>query len=86
MKTSIALFGALREADASGTMELDVPAGSTMAELRELLVAHLAVQAPQVSAGLVRRCAFATDEEILHNHREVPAGVALAVLPPVSGG
>ena len=86
MKTSIALFGALREADASGTMELDVPAGSTIAELRELLVAYLAVQAPQVSAGLVWRCAFATDEEILHNHREVPAGVALAVLPPVSGG
>jgi molybdopterin converting factor small subunit len=86
MKTSIALFGALREADASGTMELDVPAGSTIAELRELLVAHLAAQAPQVSADLVRRCAFATDEEILHNHREVRAGVALAVLPPVSGG
>ncbi len=86
MKTRIALFGALREADASGAVELEVPAGSTIAELRELLVTHLAAHAPLVSAGLVRRCAFATDEEILHNHRPVPEGVALAVLPPVSGG
>lgn len=86
MKTTITLFGALREADAGGTLTLEVPEGSTMADLRELLVAHLAAHAPQVSGGLVRRCAFATDEEILHNHRAVPAGVALAVLPPVSGG
>lgn len=86
MKTTIALFGALREADPRGYVELELPAGSTMAELREALVAHLAAHAPTVSAGLVRRCAFATDAEILHNHREVPAGGTLAVLPPVSGG
>lgn len=86
MKTTIALFGALREAAAGDTLELEVPEGSTMAELRELLVAHLAAHAPKVSASLVRRCAFATDEEILHNHRTVPAGATLAVLPPVSGG
>lgn len=86
MKTRIALFGALREADASGAVELEVPAGSTVAELRELLVAHLATHAPAVSPGLVRQCAFASDVEILHNHRVVPEGVALAVLPPVSGG
>lgn len=86
MSTRITLFGALREADPRGYVELDVPTGSTMAELREQLVAHLAAHAPSVSSGLVRRCAFATDNEILHNHRIVPEGVTLAVLPPVSGG
>ena len=86
MSTRINLFGALREADPRGYVELELPAGSTIAALREALVAHLATHAPAVSAGLVRRCAFATDDEILHNHRIVPEGVTLAVLPPVSGG
>ncbi|NII74065.1 molybdopterin converting factor small subunit [Dyella sp. SG562] len=86
MKTRIALYGALREADARGYLELDVPPGSSIAELRELLAAHLREHAPQVNSGLVRISAFASAEEILHNHREVPEGVELAVLPPVSGG
>ncbi|WP_346949533.1 MoaD/ThiS family protein [Dyella sp.] len=86
MKTRIALYGALREADARGYLELDVPPGSRIAELRELLAAQLREHAPQVNAGLVRISAFASAEEILHNHREVPEGVELAVLPPVSGG
>lgn len=86
MKTRIALYGALREADASGHVELDVPTGSSIAELRELLVVHLAGHAPAIPANLVRRSAFASAEEILHNHRTVPEGIDLAVLPPVSGG
>lgn len=86
MKVRIALYGALREADARGFIELDVPAGSTIAELRERLAAHVREHAPAVNAGLVRISAFANAEEILHGHREVPEGEELAVLPPVSGG
>jgi sulfur-carrier protein len=86
MKVRIKLFGALREADPSGTIELEVPAQSTIAMLREALAAYLAEHAPQVSAGLVQRSAFASDEEILHNDRTLPDDGRLAVLPPVSGG
>ena len=86
MKIRIALYGALRDADASGHVELDVPPGSNIAELRELLAAHLHEHAPAIPVGLVRRSAFASNEEILHNHRAVPDDVELAVLPPVSGG
>jgi len=86
MKVRIALYGALREADPQGYVELDVPPGSTVAHLRDQLAAHLREHAPAVNVGLVRISAFATDEEILHNHRVVPEDVALAVLPPVSGG
>ena len=86
MKVRIALYGALREADPRGHLELEVPPGSTIADLRELLAAYLRAQAPQVNAGLVRISAFASSEEILHNHRAVPADLELAVLPPVSGG
>ncbi|WNL44191.1 MoaD/ThiS family protein [Dyella sp. BiH032] len=86
MKVRIALYGALREADPRGYLELDVPPGSTIAQLRELLAAHVREHAPAVNAGLVRISAFANAEEILHGHRDVPEGQELAVLPPVSGG
>lgn len=86
MKTRITLYGVLREADPRGHVELDVPPGSNIAELRELLTAYLCEHAPAIPAGLIRRSAFASDEEILHNHRTVPEGAELAVLPPVSGG
>lgn len=86
MNVRIALYGALREADPRGYVELDVPPGSTVATLRDLLAEYLRVHAPAVNGGLVRISAFASDEEILHNHRTVPEDVALAVLPPVSGG
>jgi len=86
MNVRIALYGALREADPRGYLELEVPPGSTIEHLRELLAAYLREHAPQVNAGLVRISAFASTEEILHNHREVPGDAELAVLPPVSGG
>jgi molybdopterin synthase sulfur carrier subunit len=86
MNVRIALYGALREADTRSYLELDVPAGATVAELRAHLTAHLREHAPGIKAGLVQVSAFATAEEILHNHRTVPCGVELAVLPPVSGG
>jgi sulfur-carrier protein len=86
MKTRIALYGALREADPRGYVELELPTDCTIAALRERLVDYLGEHAPAVGAGLVRRSAFASAEEILHNHRTVPEGVELAVLPPVSGG
>ena len=86
MRVRIARYGELREADSRGYLELDVPAGSTIADLREQLAAHLREHAPAVNAGLVRISAFANTEEILHSHRPVPEGEELAVLPPVSGG
>lgn len=86
MKTRIALYGALRDADPSGHVELDVPADCDIANLRQLLIRHLRQHAPGIGAGLVERSAFASAEEILHDSRSVPEGVELAVLPPVSGG
>lgn len=86
MKVTIALYGALREADDSGRITLDVPAGSDIAALRRALIDHLAGHAPQVSQSLVERSAFASPESILHDHRPVPGEGELAVLPPVSGG
>lgn len=86
MNVDIALYGALREAHAEAALSLEVPDGATIGQLRDELAAWCAEQAPAISASLLARSAFATDSEILHDHRAVPEGVKLAVLPPVSGG
>lgn len=86
MKITITLFGALREADPSGRLQLDVPEGCRISALREHLIAHLATHVPTVSAALVRRSAFGTDDAILHDADAVPTDGQLVVLPPVGGG
>ncbi|MDN5863677.1 MAG: MoaD/ThiS family protein [Gammaproteobacteria bacterium] len=86
MKARILLHGALREADPAGRIELDVPAGCSIGELRERLVAHVREHAPGVGEDLLRRSAFGTRETILHDHEPVPEDGELAVLPPVGGG
>jgi sulfur-carrier protein len=86
MKLRITLFGALRDADARGFIELEVPDGSTIAGVREALQHYVREHAPAVSVSLIQRSAFASDDEVLHNHRHVPDNGVLAILPPVSGG
>ncbi|WP_158545044.1 MoaD/ThiS family protein [Dyella monticola] len=86
MKVRITLFGALRDADTRGFIELEAPDACTIGTLRDLLRDHLRENAPHISVNLVQRCAFASDDEILHNHRTLPESGQLAILPPVSGG
>jgi molybdopterin converting factor small subunit len=86
MKVHITLFGTLRDADTRGFLEIDVPDQCTIATLREALQSHVCEHAPSISENLIKRSAFASDDEILHNHRHVPENGRIAVLPPVSGG
>lgn len=86
MKVRVTLFGALRDADPHGFVEMDVPDHCTIAALREALQTHVRNHAPSISENLIKRSAFASENEILHNHRRVPEHGQIAVLPPVSGG
>jgi sulfur-carrier protein len=86
MKVRITLFGALRDADERGFIELDAPDACTVATLRDLLLKHVREYAPALSENLIKRSAFASHDEILHNHRQLPQDGQIAVLPPVSGG
>jgi molybdopterin converting factor small subunit len=86
MKARISLFGALRDADPAGYVDLDLPDDCTISALRVRLVEHLRVHAPAIGETLVRRSAFGTRETILHDHDAVPHDIELAVLPPVGGG
>ncbi len=86
MKIRITLFGALRDVDPRGYVELEVPQASTVSTVRERLQAHVRAHAPAVGDQLVRASAFANANEILYDHRAVPDDGELALLPPVSGG
>ncbi|MEY3150171.1 MAG: putative molybdenum cofactor biosynthesis protein [Chloroflexota bacterium] len=62
-------------------MELDLPDGATVSELKNLLALHLPDLQPALPSALVsinREFAFATDP--------VPAGAEVGLFPPVSGG
>ncbi len=86
MKIRIQLHGALRAADPSGRIELELPADSRISTVREKLGEYLRAHPAGVTPELVARSAFASEEEILHDERSLPADGELSVLPPVSGG
>lgn len=70
-------------ADAVGReeQEVEVPDGSTVASLRELLAARH----PALGA-LLPRLALAVDGEVVRDDAVLRDGVEVALLPPVSGG
>ena len=74
----VLLFAALRDA-AGPSVEVSMPAGATVRELR----AELARVLP---AALLARSAIAVNHEYADDSREVRAGDEVAVIPPVSGG
>ncbi|TAL75466.1 MAG: thiamine biosynthesis protein ThiS [Rhodanobacter sp.] len=86
MKIHLALYGTLREVDPRGWLELEVAEAATVADLRAALVAYLESHTSNARASVVERSAFASRDSVLRETSPLPAGVELAVLPPVSGG
>ncbi len=74
----VLLFAALRDA-AGPSVEVNLPAGATVRELR----AELARVLP---AALLARSAIAVNHEYAEDERAVAPGDEVAVIPPVSGG
>jgi molybdopterin converting factor subunit 1 len=77
----VRLFARLRELAAADCIEIDMPPGGTVRDLR----GRIGERYPAMRA-LLERCAvavaeeFAADDLVLSDHAEV------ALLPPVSGG
>ncbi|MEL6905552.1 MAG: molybdenum cofactor biosynthesis protein MoaE [Planctomycetota bacterium] len=78
---TVRLFAALRERAGADAVDVaDVPAGSTLGELKALAVAqHPALGSLDAVAGVVGTT-YATDDHVLED------GDQIALLPPVSGG
>ncbi len=77
----IRLFARSRELAGADTIELALPVGATVGDLR----ARLAAEFP-VLVGLLQRSAVAVNDEFADDSLELPLGAEVALLPPVSGG
>lgn len=77
----VLLFARARDLAGTDAVDVDLPAGATVAELRR----RLAERYPKL-AGLVERSAFAVDNEFARDDAPLRPDAEVALLPPVSGG
>lgn len=77
----VRLFAAARQAAGRESVELEMPEGATIAQLRR----HLGLEIPQLS-GLLRQVTFALDAQYAEDTAIIPPGADVACIPPVSGG
>ena len=77
----VLLFARARDLAGGASIEVALPAGVTVGELRR----RLAEQHPRL-AGLVDRCAIAVNNEYAEDAAPLPTNAEVALVPPVSGG
>ncbi|GAA4381018.1 molybdopterin converting factor subunit 1 [Hymenobacter koreensis] len=80
MNLAIALFGITREIVGSSTLQLDVPAGQSVAELLAQLQRTYPALGQLSSLAVAVNNEYAQPDARLHERDEI------ALIPPVSGG
>jgi molybdopterin converting factor subunit 1 len=78
---TVLLFAAARDLAGADSVVVELPAGSTIAELRN----NLARRIPAL-AGLLAKSAIAVNHDFAEDDRVLQPNDELAVIPPVSGG
>lgn len=78
---SVRFFAGLKERIGSERVELELPAGATVGDLRERLAAHF----PGVKQFLVT-AVFAVDNRFVSARDPLSPGAEVLCFPPVSGG
>ena len=81
MRVAVKLFAAARDLAGHGEVEIELPPGADVAELRQALAAQLPPLAPLAARSLV-----AVNAEYASDSTPVAEGDELALIPPVSGG
>lgn len=81
MTINVRLFARARDLAGQPAVEIDLPAGSTVAQLREALAARIPALRPILPQLLV-----AQDNEYATDETPLSSGAELACFPPVSGG
>lgn len=81
MNVRVRLFAATRQAVGCDAVELELPAATTIADLR----GRLAERFPQLSP-LLPHVLFAVNAEYAGDSTPIPTGAEIACIPPVSGG
>jgi sulfur-carrier protein len=83
MKVQVRYFASLREA--LGPQEtVDLPAGSTLGQLRDALLARGGHHAEKLARGRPIRCAL--NQAMGDEAMVIPEGAEVAFFPPVTGG
>ena len=78
----VQLFAGAREMVGTASIEVELPTGATVADLREVLKRDLSPH----FAALVNRSRIAVNREFADDSAVVPEGAEVALIPPVSGG
>jgi molybdopterin synthase sulfur carrier subunit len=83
MKLHVRYFASLREA-LGPAAEVELPEGSTVAQLRDLLIASGPAHAQVLARGRAVRCAVA--QIMCNEDTGLADGAEVAFFPPVTGG
>ena len=81
MRLPIKLFAAAKQLAGTDCLEVEVPDGATVAQVRTALL--IACPALQPMLGHVK---FAVDNEYVSDSATIGSGTEIACIPPVSGG
>ena len=81
MTIRVLLFALARDVAGTDALELEIPAGATVGDVRR----RLAELHPEL-APVLARSMLAVNEEYAAEASAVPDGAELACIPPVSGG
>ena len=81
MNVRVKLFAVARQAAGREAVELDLPDGASIGDLRR----QLGVEVPPLS-GLVARMMFAIGTDYADDGAIIPPDADVACIPPVSGG
>ena len=81
MRIKILFFATLRDYVDAKTMELEVPAETTVAGLKELLVKRYPKMIPAQDSIMT-----AINREYAADEQSIPSDAEIALFPPVSGG
>jgi molybdopterin converting factor subunit 1 len=81
IRVRVRAFAAVRQALGASEVELDLPAGATVAHLLE----HLAAGYPAI-VPLLGRTIVTVNQSFADQHQTVAPGDEVAIFPPVSGG
>lgn len=77
----VRLFARARDLAGAEAVNVELPDGATVADLRRCLDADY-----PALAALLERSAIAVDNDFAEDSRVLPANAEAALLPPVSGG
>lgn len=81
MNVRVLLFALAKQRAGRDVIEIELPPGATVRQLREALA-----QKAQPLADLLPHVRFAVNSEYAADRAVIPAGAEVALIPPVSGG